>query len=400
MGNQQLIKGAYMGPQHAGIANFYLNSIAGKKGYPYRNYGSQYPRIPYRNMQNFLNTNQQEYIDNLPAGYAVEKLPGSMRPGVTAWSKQQQIEAGNWNRRMKTKGVEPGSTAWITANAGLQTIKNQFKNVSANLDAFQALKTEFLEDFDNKTISEGSDTDSLKMLFSTDDFQYDIQDGQIYYTLPDDSVIGGNKLPKYFNKNSDGANKLITLNETAYKQGRQWDKPTEDHYRRQVKNIVREKGREGLLSLATDDFLDEPIITKDSPNGWLLEEENHDALEQFVIDRYVQGMMEASNVAYNNKQQKTSVNTGGDVSGILDAATADQYYGENLGEIVNALPLGSGRRVETFDDGTFDLYYRSAPNAPEELVGSKIDPTNPAHKAIYYRWLGISSTTGIDTNRI
>ena len=111
-------------------------------------------------------------------------------------------------------------------------------------------------------------------------------------------------------------------------------------------------------------------------------------------------MMEASNVAYNNKQQKTSVNTGGDVSGILDAATADQYYGENLGEIVNALPLGSGRRVETFDDGTFDLYYRSAPNAPEELVGSKIDPTNPAHKAIYYRWLGISSTTGIDTNRI
>ena len=165
MGNQQLIKGAYMGPQHAGIANFYLNSIAGKKGYPYRNYGSQYPRIPYRNMQNFLNTNQQEYIDNLPAGYAVEKLPGSMRPGVTAWSKHQQIEAGNWNRRMKTKGVEPGSTAWITANAGLQTIKNQFKNVSANLDAFQALKTEFLEDFDNKTISEGSDTDSLKMLF-------------------------------------------------------------------------------------------------------------------------------------------------------------------------------------------------------------------------------------------
>ena len=304
MGNQQLIKGAYMGPQHAGIANFYLNSIAGKKGYPYRNYGSQYPRIPYRNMQNFLNTNQQEYIDNLPAGYAVEKLPGSMRPGVTAWSKHQQIEAGNWNRRMKTKGVEPGSTAWITANAGLQTIKNQFKNVSANLDAFQALKTEFLEDFDNKTISEGSDTDSLKMLFSTDDFQYDIQDGQIYYTLPDGSVIGGNKLPKYFNKNSDGANKLITLNETAYKQGRQWDKPTEDHYRRQVKNIVREKGREGLLSLATDDFLDEPIITKDSPNGWLLEEENHDALEQFVIDRYVQGMMEASNVAYNNKQQK------------------------------------------------------------------------------------------------
>ena len=98
----------------------------------------------------------------------------------------------------------------------------------------------FLEDFDNKTISEGSDTDSLKMLFSTDDFQYDIQDGQIYYTLPDGSVIGGNKLPKYFNKNSDGANKLITLNETAYKQGRQWDKPTEDHYRRQVKNIVRE----------------------------------------------------------------------------------------------------------------------------------------------------------------
>ena len=413
MANQQLIKGAYMGPQNAGIANYYLNSQRAKAGKPGKNYGYNYPSIPYKQMQNFLNTNQTNYIDNLPAGYEVEKLPSSMRQGVTNWSKSMQIEAGNYARLMKSPGMKAGSTAWIEANAGLQTIKNQFKNISSNLDNFKALKTEFLEDFDNKTISEGSDTDQLKMLFSTDHFNYQLRpgSGEIQYNLPDGSVVSGNNLPKYFNKNSDGANKLIDLNEKAYKGATQWDSPTRDHYTRQVKNIVREKGREGLLSLATDDFLDEPLITKDSPNSFLLLEENHEALEQFVIDNYVQGMESASATAYSNNRRKTSTSSSATSSGpLVTQDVSDKFWaGGNLNEITNSSGWDPKYQVvESDKDGAFDILYNPDPFNPygrstEIYIKKNLDPSIPEHK----KWwdevmLGGSMNLGssIDQNQL
>jgi len=400
MANQQLIKGAYMGPQNAGIANYYLNSQRAKAGKPGKNYGYNYPSIPYKQMQNFLNTQQTNYIDNLPAGYEVEKLPSSMRQGVTNWSKAMQIEAGNYARLMKSPGMKAGSTAWIEANAGLQTIKNQFKNISSNLDNFKALKTEFLEDFDNKTISEGSDTDQLKMLFSTDHFNYQLRpgSGEIQYSLPDGSVVSGNNLPKYFNKNSDGANKLIDLNEKAYKGATQWDGPTRDHYTRQVKNIVREKGREGLLSLATDDFLDEPLITKDSPNSFLLLEENHEALEEFVINNYVQGMETAAATAHSNNKNKT--NTGGSGnSSFMSTSEADTYWDpENVMNIKNKFGIDSRRDIlETQDEG---VYYVSYHKPGSKIWERTFDINKPEDKAIFYQWLNISSGSGIDSSKL
>ena len=62
--------------------------------------------------------------------------------------------------------------SYIQAQAGFQNIKNQFKNISSNLDQFKASKTEFLKDYDSKTISEGADTDKLKLLYSSDNHNY------------------------------------------------------------------------------------------------------------------------------------------------------------------------------------------------------------------------------------
>ena len=90
MANQNLIKGAYMGPQNAGIADLYLNSIAKKQGRMPGRYGGNIP-VPYGAMQKFLNKKVDTYIDNLPPGYEVEKLPAYMRQGVTNWSKDMHF---------------------------------------------------------------------------------------------------------------------------------------------------------------------------------------------------------------------------------------------------------------------------------------------------------------------
>ena len=394
MANQNLIKGAYMGPQNAGIADLYLNSIAKKQGKMPGRYGGNIP-VPYKQMQNYLNRKVDTYVDNLPAGYEVEKLPSSMRDGVTNWSKDMQIQAGNHARMMKKN--KPGSLGYIEAKAGFQGIKNQFKNISSNLDQFKASKTEFLQDYDSKTISEGADTDKLKLLYSSDNHNYSLVNGQLKFELPDGSMIDGNNLPKYFNKNSDGANKLMELNETSYKSGGNWDSYTRSMYERKVRNVVQEKGREGLLSLATDKFLDAPIIAKDHPNSWLLQEENHEQLEQHVIDQYVNGMESAAGQGYEKKQSSSN---GGSGSSKYSAniSNPDQYFSnDKIMDIQTQFGPSSNHSIEpSGEDGIYVLTIRRPGSSNWERAIDMNNPTDET-RSIYNQWLGSStSSSSID----
>jgi len=397
MANQNLIKGAYMGPQNAGIADLYLNSMAKKQGRMPGRYGGNIP-VPYGAMQKYLNQKVDTYIDNLPAGYEVEKLPSGMRNGVTNWSKDMQIQAGNWARMMKKN--KPGSTAYIEAKAGFQNIKNQFKNISTNLDQFKASKTEFLKDYDSKTISEGADTDSLKLLYSNDNLNYSLINGQLKFELPDGSMIDGNNLPKYFNKNSDGANKLMQLNETSYKSGGNWDSYTRSLYERKVRNIVQEKGREGLLSLATDKFLDAPIIAKDHPNSWLLQEENHDQLEQYVVDQYLNGMEEAAGQGYEKKQ--SSSNGGGNSSKYsANVSNPDQYFSnDKIMDIQGEFGPSSNHSIQPAgEDGMYVLTIRRPGSSNWERTIDMNNPTDETRK-FYNQWLGVNTSSSIDPAKL
>ena len=396
MANQNLIKGAYMGPQNAGIADLYLNSIAKKQGRMPGRYGGNIP-VPYGAMQKFLNKKVDTYIDNLPPGYEVEKLPAYMRQGVTNWSKDMQLQAGNFARLMKK--TKPGSAEYINANSMFNDVKNQFKNISSNLDQFKASKTEFLKDYDSKTISEGANTDQLKLLYSGQP-SYSLINGQVKYQLEDGSMVDGNNQPKYFNKNSDGANKLMQLNEASYKSGRNWDSYTRSMYERKVRNVVQEKGREGLLSLATDKFLDAPIIAKDHPNGWLLQEENHDQLEQYVIDQYVNGMEEAAGQGYQKNQSSSS---GGSNSSKYSAnvSNPDQYFSnDKIMDIQGEFGPSSNHSIESAgEDGMYVLTIRRPGSSNWERTIDMNNPTDETRK-FYNQWLGVNTSSSIDPNSI
>ena len=397
MANQNLIKGAYMGAQNAGIADLYLNSIAKKQGRMPGRYGGNVP-VPYGAMQKYLNNKVDKYIDNLPPGYEVEKLPAHMRQGVTNWSKDMQLQAGNFARIMKK--TKPGSAEYINANSMFNDVKNQFKNISTNLDQFKASKTEFLQDYDSKTISEGADTDKLKLLYSSDNHNYSLVNGQLKFELPDGSMIDGNKLPKYFNKNSDGANKLMQLNETSYKSGGNWDSYTRSLYERKVRNIVQEKGREGLLSLATDKFLDAPIIAKDHPNSWLLQEENHEQLEQYVIDQYVSGMESAAGQGYEKKQSSSS---GGGNSSKYSAnvSNPDQYFSnDKIMDIQGEFGPSSNHSIQPAgEDGMYVLTIRRPGSSNWERTIDMNNPTDETRK-FYNQWLGVNTSSSIDPAKL
>ena len=383
MGNQQLIKGARTAaPLNAGLADYYLRSKAKEHGGRYRG------GYPSRNQMNrFLDKKVTDHIDSLPTGYAVEKLPASMQPQVEELFLRQYQDAGNY-MRLKNK-APAGSAQWIDADSKFKSVKSQWTTMSSQLDNFQALKTEYLKDYDSKTISEGSDTDALKLLMSTDNYTFGTENGNIAFYLEDGSVVKGGDLPKYFNKNSSGASKLLDLNQKAYNNGTQWDGTTRDLYKRQVKLIARENGREGLLSLATDDFLDDPLIDRDGPNAWLLEPEYHDELEDFVIDNWVGGIETASNSGHQKKQRKSTVTTSGGGGGskgpLASQEATDKYWNSgNLNNITNEPGWNQDYEVIEGDkEGTYHVVYinRSTYYPTREVIKKNIDPSNPDHKA-------------------
>jgi hypothetical protein len=386
MANQQLIKGARAAaPLNAGLADYYLRSK--EKQYGRGGYRGGYPSRSQ--MNRFLNKKVTDHIDGLPPGYAVEKLPASMQGQVTELFRRQYQDAGNY-MRLKNK-APAGSAQWIDADSKFQSIKSQWTTMSGQLDNFQALKTEYLKDYDSRTISEGSDTDALKLLMSTDNYTFGTENGNIAFHLEDGSIIKGGDLPTYFNKNSAGASKLLELNQKAYNNGGEWDGSTRDLYKRQVKLIARENGREGLLSLATDDFLDEPLIDRDGPNAWLLEPEYHDELEDFVIDNWVSGIETASNSGYQKKKRKSTVTTGGGGGSkgpLASQEATDRYWNSgNLNNITNEPGWNKHYEVVEGDEkGTYHVTYNSDPDnpynhKPPRVIKKNIDPSNPDHKA-------------------
>jgi len=339
----------------------------------------------------------RKYIDNLGPGAEIDKLPGSMQKPVTDFLNSSRMKYGELARRVAK--TPAGSPFYMQARSEMNKIQSQFKNLSSQLDNFKNLKQEYLSDFDSGVISKGSDSSILKRLFSTDDYLIDLSNGSLEFTLNDGSKVSASNLPKYFNRNAKAVNGLLKLNQQAYKNALPIDKTSDYLYRRQVRQLVTQGGRDGLLSLATDVFLDNAMIDVDNlndPNYYLLAEENHEQLRDFVINSWMDGISTASNEAYTRKQRRSKPQGSG-----LDYATVLKIWQSgDLDQLTNLLPLDSKVSFDGYDDGTYDIKLGSI------IKGKNIDPTNPDHLQRLLTILGVSgggrssSSVRIDLDKI
>ena len=342
----------------------------------------------------YQDRNVRRYIDNLPPGADIDKLPASMQQPVQVFLGDKRRQYGMLARQLARPGQQAGSPRYMQMQAEMNKTANEIKNLSNQLDNFKALKTEFLEDFDEGIISNGSDTSQLKELFSTDEYKIDLTSGSLKFLLEDGTEINGANLPKYFNRNATAVDGLLKLNQQAYKSAMPiMDKTSDYLYRRQVTQLVAQGGRDGLLSLATDKFLDNPMINVDNlddPNSYLLKEENHKQLQDFVINNWMQGISSAAQSAYNMKQRVSNVASG------VSAQNAMQIWNSgDLSQITNMLPLNSKISVVPYDDGTYDL------KMGNRVVRSGIDPGKPEHLNLFLEVLGVpGGNNSIDLSKI
>lgn len=350
----------------------------------------------------YQDRNVRRYIDKLPAGIDLEKVPGSIHKPVKDFLQQGRMRYGRLARMLASNNISPGSPRYMQIQSEMFKIQNEFKGLSSDLDNFKNLKSEYLKDFDAGNISIGSQDKYLKELFGKDDYKVSIIEGKLNFLMDDGSFLAANKLGNevsYFNKNAKAVDGLLGLNQQAYKNAIPIDKTSDYLYRRQIQQFVTESGRDGMISLATDKFLDNPLIdinNPDDPNLWLLQEENHDQLKDYLVNNWISGISAAANQAFQLKNRASNVI--GQFGGI-DYATAMKIWNSgDLEQLTNLLPLDSKIRIEGYDDGTYDLYLGS------RKVRSKIDPGEPHHVNMLLEVLGIPAGGGgrssIDTDLI
>jgi hypothetical protein len=296
MGNQSLIKGAALAAPKfndigavakqavSGISEYYLARAAEKR---------QEERLQKAKVETYLNA--------MPAGIELSKIPPAQQENVANWSKQMKFQYAEAARVLPT--LEAGSEAYVETMSKMTNIKNAFVNLNNNLETFKANKTEYLKSSSSGALSKGNNSKQGNILANiyTDesDMIFDANGNMAFQS--GDQVLNINDIPDYFNKDFKSADALININSDIYNAGQKLDPTMSNMYRQKILNMIRQGGRETTLSLATDDLIQEGglgIVDEDL----LYNPERQEELEQVVVDNYMNILNSSANSGYAKKQ--------------------------------------------------------------------------------------------------
>jgi hypothetical protein len=296
MGNQSLIRGAALAAPKfndigavakqavSGISEYYLARAAEKR---------QEERVQKAKVETYLNA--------MPAGIELSKIPPAQQENVANWSKQMKFEYAEAARVLPT--LEAGSEAYVETMSKMTNIKNAFVNLNNNLETFKANKTEYLKSSSSGALSKGNNSKQGNILANiyTDesDMIFDANGNMAFQS--GDQVLNINDIPDYFNKDFKSADTLININSDIYNAGQKLDPTMSNMYRQKILNMIRQGGRETTLSLATDDLIQEGglgIVDEDL----LYNPERQEELEQVVVDNYMNILNSSANSGYAKKQ--------------------------------------------------------------------------------------------------
>lgn len=296
MGNQSLIKGAALvAPKFndigavarqavSGISEYYLARAAEKR---------QEERAQKAKVETYLNA--------MPAGIELSKIPPAQQESVANWSKQMKFQYAEAARVLPT--LEAGSDAYVETMSKMTNIKNAFVNLNNNLETFKANKTEYLKSSSSGALSKGNNSKQGNILANiyTDESDMIFDENGNMGFQSGDQVLNINDIPDYFNKDFKSADTLININSDIYNAGQKLDSTMSNMYRQKILNMIRQGGRETTLSLATDDLIQEGglgIVDEDL----LYNPERQEELEQVVVDNYMNILNSSANSGYEKKQ--------------------------------------------------------------------------------------------------
>jgi len=345
MGNQALIKGAALVAPKFNDIGAVVSKATSSIGEYYANL-----RAEKKREERAQKAKVETYLNNMPAGIELSKIPPAQQENVANWSKQMKFKYAEAARILPT--LEAGSEEYVEAMSTMTNIKNSFVNLNNNLETFKANKTEYLKSSSSGALSKGNDSKQGNLLASiyTDESNMIFDENGNMAFQNGDAVVNINDVPDYFNKDFKSADTLININSDIYNAGQKLDPTMSNMYRQKILNMIRQGGRETTLSLATDDLIQEGglgIVDQDL----LYNPERQEELEQVVVDNYMNILNSSANSGYAKKQ----------------AASAAALAAKNKNKGNNSFNYGQriNADLEIYQQKSLDTYKSISTNLPK-----------------------------------
>ena len=295
MGDQSLIRGAALAaPKFNDIGAAVKKGVSGVSEFILARNAEK------RQEERAQKAKVERYLNNMPSGIELSKIPPAQQENVANWSKQMKFEYAEAARVLPS--LDPGSDEYIEAMNKITSVKQAFSNLNNNLETHKANKTEYLKSSSSGALSKGNNSKQGNMLANiyTDgaDMIFDVNGNMAFQS--GEQVLNLNDIPDYFNKDFKSADTLININSDIYNAGQKLDPTMSNMYRQKILNMIRQGGRETTLSLATDDLIQEGglgIVDEDL----LYNPERQEELEQVVVDNYMNILNSSAESGFKKK---------------------------------------------------------------------------------------------------
>ena len=194
------------------------------------------------------------FVNSLPPGANIEKLPEGMRPEVERYlrdSKNEYAEAA----KIASK-LSPSDAGYREAVDKMNSIKTGFVNLNKNLEAHLANRVEFIQDKDDLSGSlSGNDNIFLTSVYAGDYEGLKVTGGELEFLDKSTNKYKRNsEFPQYSLTDvvgADGVAKIFDTERNLGNKGLGWDPKRSG---REVNRLFKKVGNQGVVDMAFDGF--------------------------------------------------------------------------------------------------------------------------------------------------
>ena len=308
-----------------------------------------------------------KFINSLPPGANIEKLPEGMRPEVERYLRDSKEEyAAAADAASKLSPRDPGYREAIDK---MNSIKTGFINLNKNLESHLANRVEFIQDKDDLSGSLSlKDNAFLTNVYAGDYDGFKVTGGELEFLDKSTNKYKRNsEFPQYSLTDVVGADGIAKIYDNERGLGFKnlgWDAKRSG---RKINRLFKKLGNQGVIDMAFDGFdeydgnyidtvVKEQIAPKMSMQDWLVSDQRDNlttkegfapyrqGFEIFISDVIKDGYEEGQG-AYNNQQLKTrrGSKTGGKTNLGRDS------FGVFLGYIDNSMIQDKIEEIEATD---------------------------------------------------
>ncbi len=310
------------------------------------------------------------FVNSLPPGANIEKLPQGMRPEVERYlrdSKNEYAEAA----KVASK-LSPSDAGYREAVDKMNSIKTGFMNLNKNLEAHLANRVEFIQDKDDLSGSlSGNDNIFLTSVYAGDYDGFKVTGGELEFLDKSTNKYKRNsEFPQYSLTDAIGANKIADLRFNARQAALKGGGIDTALYQSGVSGLFKQLGAQGVIDMAFDgldnvtgSFVDTEIRNSNefknlSDEQWAVEREKLKTKEGFSnyfipFQQHVNnlvglGAVEGKNI-YDNRQSKArsgskaggTTNLGRDVFDVFLGFIDNSMIQDKIKEIEVADKIGT-----------------------------------------------------------